>query len=63
MVVVYWACYRVVTGVAAHSQLPFQGGVIMKIFGVSLFTLCLLVIAYFVGAKWPGPANTVLSKF
>lgn len=34
----------------------------MKIFGVSLFTIALLAVAYFIGAKYPGPANRVLGK-
>jgi hypothetical protein len=32
----------------------------MKIFGVSLFTIALLGVAYFIGAKYPGPANRIM---
>jgi hypothetical protein len=57
------ARHRSITRVASYGQLLIQGGLIMKIFGVSLITILLLVVAYFVGAKWPGPAQSVLSKF
>lgn len=33
----------------------------MKIFGVSLSLILIVLVAYFVGAKWGGPANKVLS--
>lgn len=34
----------------------------MRIFGVSLMTIALLVVAYVVGVKFPGPGSAVLSK-
>lgn len=34
----------------------------MKIFGVSFITIIIVLIAYVVGTKYPGPANAVLSK-
>lgn len=34
----------------------------MKIFGVSIVTLLLILIAYVLGAKFPGPVNYVAGK-
>ena len=34
----------------------------MKIFGVSLMTIVLILIAYVLGAKFPSPVNYVASK-
>lgn len=33
----------------------------MKIFGFSLFTIFIIALAYFVGAKYPGAANKITS--
>jgi hypothetical protein len=34
----------------------------MKIFGVSLMTILLLLIAYALGASFPGPVNAIKAK-
>jgi len=34
----------------------------MKIFGVSVLTILIVLAAYIIGAKFPGPVNTLASK-
>lgn len=34
----------------------------MKVFGVSFLTILIVVAAYILGAKFPGPVNAVAAK-
>lgn len=34
----------------------------MKIFGISVVTIIIVLIAYVIGAKYPGPVNSIASK-
>lgn len=34
----------------------------MKVFGVSVVTILIVLIAYVLGAKFPGPVNSLASK-
>jgi hypothetical protein len=34
----------------------------MKVFGVSVVTILIVLIAYVLGAKFPGPVNSLATK-
>lgn len=34
----------------------------MKIFGISVMTIIIVLIAYVIGAKYPGPVNSIAAK-
>ena len=47
--------------VDAYGQF-YHGRLNMKIFGISVMTIIIVLIAYVIGAKYPGPVNSIAAK-